>query len=89
MSAVDTNVVVRLLTSDDARQAARAKAANVRVEDATAVFEALRWASSGMDFADALHLASRGDSAEFVTFDANFAKRAAASGASGVALLRG
>jgi post-segregation antitoxin (ccd killing protein) len=41
-----------------------------------------------MDFADALHLASRGDSTRFVTFDEKLVKRAKALGVSVVALLR-
>jgi len=40
-----------------------------------------------MDFADALHLASRGDSARFITFDEKLVKRAKALGVNGVALL--
>ncbi len=128
MIAVDTNVVVRLLTADDARQAARAAAlfrneeiwlsktviletewvlrslyrfrgtqlsaailaltnlSTVRVEDPAAVSKALEWTTLGMDFADALHLASRGESARFVTFDENPVKRAKALGVNGVAL---
>jgi predicted nucleic-acid-binding protein len=127
--AVDTNVVVRLLTGDDARQSARAAVLfrteeiwlsktviletewvlrslyhfrgsrlcsaiaalaslpRVRVEDPAAVSKALGWASSGMDFADALHLASNGESAKFVSFDGKLVERAKALGASGVALL--
>jgi predicted nucleic-acid-binding protein len=126
--AVDTNVVVRLLTGDDARQAASAIALfrteeiwlaktviletewvlrslyhfrgsqlasailaltslpAVRVEDPAAVSIALRWASSGMDFADALHLASRGGAAKFVTFDGKLVKVAKGIGAKAVAL---
>ena len=129
MIAVDTNVVVRLLTGDDARQAARASALfrtediwlsktviletewvlrslyrfhgaqvsaamlaltslpAVRVEDPAALSRALEWTSLGMDFADALHLASRGASAKFVSFDEKLVKRAKGIGVSGVALL--
>lgn len=118
MIAVDTNVVVRLLTGDDARQAARASALfrseeiwlsksviletewvlrslyrfrgdrlcaamraltslpKVRVEDPAAVSRALEWTSLGMDFADALHLASRNENANFVSFDEKLATRA-------------
>ena len=128
MIAVDTNVVVRLLTGDDARQAARAATlfateeiwlsktviletewvlrslyrfrgtqlsaalialtslSAVRVEDPAAVSVALGWASSGMDFADALHLASKGESAGFATFDEKLVKRAKGLGV-GVAVL--
>ena len=129
MLAVDTNVVVRFLTGDDARQAPRASALfrseniwlaktvlletewvlrrlyrlsgeeicaalevlmglpNVQIEDATEVAGALRWAASGLDFADALHLASKGESREFITFDEKLVKGAKRLGASGVALL--
>jgi predicted nucleic-acid-binding protein len=128
--AVDTNVVVRLLTGDDVRQAAQASALfrteeiwlskcviletewvlrslyrfrgtqlsaamlaltnlpTVRVEDPAAVSTALGWTSSGMDFADALHLASRRESARFATFDEKLVKRAKALGATGVTLVR-
>lgn len=130
MTAVDTNVVVRLLTGDDARQTARASALfatgdiwlsktviletewvlrslynfrgpdlsaailalthlpSVRVEDPIAISKALGWASSGMDFADALHLASKTDSVRFVTFDGKLVKRAKTLGVNAVALLR-
>jgi len=58
----------------------------VRVEDPAAVSRAVGWASSGMDFADALHLASRGESAKFMSFDNKLRKRAKALGAVGQAL---
>ena len=118
MIAVDTNLLVRLLTKDDPGQAIRAakimesdeifipktviletewvlrhayeidKAAimkgfeklmglpNVRVEDQQAVFQAISWYESGLDFADALHLASSVKADRFVTFDNGFIKRA-------------
>ena len=118
MIAVDTNLLVRLLTKDDPGQAMRAakimesdeifipktvmletewvlrhayeidKAAimkgfeklmglpNVRVEDQQAVFQAISWYESGLDFADALHLASSVKADRFVTFDNGFIKRA-------------
>jgi hypothetical protein len=41
-----------------------------------------------MDFPDALHLASRGDSARFVTFDEKLVNRAKALGVRGVNLLK-
>jgi len=116
--AVDTNVVVRLLTGDDRDQATRARELfesetiwlpktvmleaewvlrrlyglgrervaealtalaalpNVRCEDEAATVEALRWATKGMDFADALHLASVGPAERFATFDTDLVKRA-------------
>jgi len=49
---------------------------NVHLEDPRSVQQALSWFAAGRDFADALHLASCGSSEAFVTFDANFRKRA-------------
>jgi predicted nucleic-acid-binding protein len=49
---------------------------NVRLEDAPVVAQTLDWFAAGMDFADALHLASS-HTAEFVTFDRKFAAKAA------------
>jgi predicted nucleic-acid-binding protein len=116
--AIDTNVVVRLLTNDDPAQAARAAdllarervlvpktvlletewvlrysyelppsvvlaafrkllgLPQVAAEDATAIARALELYKGGMDFADALHLASARDATAFATFDARLAKRA-------------
>jgi len=116
--AVDTNVLVRLLTNDHAAQAARAVAVfragpvlvpktvllecewvlrfsyalpvdaiarsilallglpNVTIEDATAVHLAIGMLERGVDFADALHLASSAAAQEFVTLDAQLVKRA-------------
>ena len=116
--AVDTNVVVRLLTGDDPDQAARAKnlfesaaiwlpktviletewvlrrlyglnrdrvaealtaliaLPKVLCEDEGAIVAALDWATKGLDFADALHLASAGSARRFATFDRDLAKRA-------------
>ena len=118
MIAIDTNVVVRLLTNDDPAQAARAAdllarervlvpktvlletewvlrysyelpqpvvlaafrkllgLPQVAAEDATAIARALELYESGMDFADALHLASARDTTAFATFDTRLAKRA-------------
>ena len=50
---------------------------NVHVEDARAVRRALDWFAAGLDFADALHLASLDQAEAFVTFDASFRKRPA------------
>ncbi len=129
MIAVDTNVLVRLLTCDDPKQAMAARAVllrdsiwvaktvlletawvlgslynfddaavvdaltkflgleNVKAEDEPAVAAALALTAHGVEFADALHLASRPPGASFVTFDKAFvrcAKRAAVSGISGI-----
>jgi predicted nucleic-acid-binding protein len=123
MIAVDTNVLVRLLTNDDPAQAKRAMqrmrsdtvwisrtvlletewvlrhayglsaaaigkalsmtlgTASVDVEDRTIVLRALSWHSAGMDFADALHLASSDSAASFVSFDRSLARTAKRLGA--------
>lgn len=118
MRAIDTNVIIRLLTADDPVQAGAAKRviqegdvfvgvtvlleaewvlraaygfgasdiasalrglaglAQVTIEDAVAVAVALDWMTSGMDFADALHLARSEHCTAFVTFDRRLAGRA-------------
>lgn len=48
----------------------------VEIEDAGSVVQALAWYESGMDFADALHLASSSKFAGFATFDRQLANRA-------------
>lgn len=48
----------------------------VLVEDALAVAKALDWSEEGLDFADALHLASAGAADGFATFDRELAKQA-------------
>jgi len=48
----------------------------VHVEDPRVVRSALDWFGGGLDFADALHLASRDDAEAFMTFDERFRKRA-------------
>ena len=42
---------------------------NVHVEDQQTVFRAISWYESGLDFADAFHLASTMKADKFVTFD--------------------
>ncbi len=118
MLAVDTNVLVRFLVRDNAKQAARAASLirsqeiwvaktvlletewvlrslyafsgktvaeamrklaglpTVFLEDEVAVARALDWSSAGLDFADALHLASAGDATQFATFDRKLARQA-------------
>jgi predicted nucleic-acid-binding protein len=120
--AVDTNVLIRLITQDDARQSDRAARlfqreevwiaktvlletdwvlrslygftvedvrvaltrlaglSNVHLEDPLAVARALAWPEARLDFADGLHLASRGESLRFASFDERFVKRAAKLG---------
>ena len=118
MIAVDTNVLVRLLTNDDPSEAKRALRVmesddvlipktvlletewvlrhayviargiiaqafqtllglpNVKPEDPQAVTQALAWHEDGIDFADALHLASSAKADRLATFDKDFAKKA-------------
>jgi predicted nucleic-acid-binding protein len=119
MTAVDTNVLVRILTNDDVSQSRLAttfmrkqdrvyllktvlpeiewvlrssygfareaivlgfrdllKAANLDVEDPNAVTKAIDWFEQGMDFADALHLASIDRETEFATFDVSLRRTA-------------
>jgi len=54
--------------------------ANVEVEDVAAVERAIDWFRHGMDFADALHLASSGHADAFVSFDIAMRRRTAALG---------
>jgi len=116
--AVDTNVVVRLLTQDHPAQAARAVEIfrsgrvfipksvlletewvlrysyelgsdailralrgvlglpNVSVEDPVTTVTAMALFEQGLEFADALHVASSSPADRFVTFDARLVKRA-------------
>ncbi|MEO8660855.1 MAG: type II toxin-antitoxin system VapC family toxin [Bryobacteraceae bacterium] len=129
MTAVDTNVLVRLLTGDDPSQEAIARSvftagqiwisktvlletawvlkslfdfddgaiqialtgllglSGVEVEDETAVSAALALTVQGVDFADAMHLASRPHGCHFVTFDRTFARRAKRAGVVSIAVL--
>jgi predicted nucleic-acid-binding protein len=114
--AVDTNIVIRFLMDDDARQSEQAvhvfrremifiaksvvleaewvlrrgyreKPArvaealagliglpNITCEDEAEIRQALAWHQSGMDFADALHLAASRGSTDFITFDRDMIK---------------
>jgi predicted nucleic-acid-binding protein len=122
MIAVDTSVLVRVLTNDDPAQAKRALermrsdtvwvsrtvlletewvlrdaygldvsaighafatllgVASVDVEDRATVLRALAWHADGMDFADALHVASSDGAASFLTFDKRLVKSAKRAG---------
>ena len=63
---------------------------NALIEDAVAVELAVAWHADGMDFADALHLASNRQASEFVTFDRKLASAAGRiPGTPTVRLLRG
>jgi predicted nucleic-acid-binding protein len=129
MIAVDTNVLVRVITNDDSDQAPLAarllnrhdrvfisktvllelewvlrsaykigaghilKALiqfrdrpNVEIEDEAAVGDALGWFEQGMDFADALHLASTGRECPLATFDAALVRKASQLGLKAVAV---
>ena len=119
MVAVDTNVLVRLLTGDEPAQTTHARAiferetvllaktviletewvlrrlyrfGSARIadtflalialpdlvcEDMGAMADAIQWMRGGMDFADALHLASARPAGRFATFDDKLAQRAA------------
>jgi predicted nucleic acid-binding protein len=48
---------------------------NVTLQSRGAVVHAIRWASAGLDFSDALHLALASDADELLTFDRDFARR--------------
>lgn len=50
--------------------------ADVEVEDSIAIAQALQWFESGMDFADAVHLASSHHVTSFLTFDVSMRRRA-------------
>jgi predicted nucleic-acid-binding protein len=49
---------------------------DLEIEDRSAIARALEWYGQGLDFADALHLASSGRAASFVTFDRALQRRA-------------
>lgn len=117
MIALDTNVIVRLVTADDPGQLQAAREVfqtgdlwvcktvlletewvlrysyelnsasiqeilrkllgypGLQVEDRHGVLRALGFYDKGMDFADALHLASSGEADQFATFDRPLAKK--------------
>ena len=52
----------------------------IEVEDGAAVARAFAWFDQGLDFADALHLASSGRAAAFATFDRALRRRARDAG---------
>ncbi len=118
MIAIDTNVLVRVITADDPEQLEAATTVmsqeqlwlcktvlletewvlrfgyelsrdvvhealrrvlgltNLDVEDRSTVLTALGWYGEGVDFADALHLASSRDVERFATFDRSLARTA-------------
>ena len=56
----------------------------VELEDPDTVLSALAWFAEGIDFADALHMASRGSATEFLTFDKQLDSAARRAGIKGV-----
>jgi predicted nucleic-acid-binding protein len=60
---------------------------NVEIEQPLAIVQALQWCEGGMDFADALHLASSQNASKFVTFDEKMKKSVRAGSKPGVKLL--
>ncbi len=118
MIAVDTNIIVRLLTRDDEEQFRLAREVfeketvfipdtvlletewvlrfaykfepseiqasftkllgltNVRMANPDLLAKAIEWHGTGLDFADALHLAASQGASRFLTFDAKFIKKA-------------
>lgn len=114
MIAIDTNIIIRLLTKDDVEQYEKAYTlfkkqdvfiadtviletewvlrfayeytptqiaqaftglfglTNVHINQPTVVGQAIDWHQQGMDFADALHLASSQQLKKFYTFDKKF-----------------
>ena len=50
--------------------------ANVKIEQPLIVTQALQWCEGGVDFADALHLASSQNASKFATFDEQMKKSA-------------
>lgn len=80
--AIEADWVLRKLYGFSQEDAAQALSdigglPNVVFEDSPLVAKALAWTQRGLEFADALHLASSGAAARFVTFDKKLAKRAA------------
>lgn len=120
--AVDTDVVIRLLTGDDPQQFARVRKLfatetvflpktvvleaewvlrslygfdpqqiadaltalvalpQLHVEDSGVIVDAVEWLRQGLDFADALHLASSQIAQQFASFDRAFVRSAKAAG---------
>jgi hypothetical protein len=53
----------------------------IRVADPSRIDQALQWYEEGLDFGDALHLASSQKAERFVTFDRKFVSRSSGLGA--------
>jgi predicted nucleic-acid-binding protein len=59
---------------------------NVELEEPLQVAQALDWCEFGLEFADALHLASRKQGSRFATFDDKLVRRAKRAGVPDVVL---
>jgi predicted nucleic-acid-binding protein len=78
---LDTEWVLRSLYDFSPQRVAGALRAlagleTIFLEDAGAVAKALNWFEQGLDYADALHLASAGNAKQFATFNRKFARQA-------------
>jgi predicted nucleic-acid-binding protein len=60
---------------------------NAKFEDLPSVALAISWYGYGIDFADALHLASSREAEEFATFDNSFANKAKRISAGNIIIL--
>jgi predicted nucleic-acid-binding protein len=83
---LETERVLRCIYGFGAAQIATALRAfaglpQVTIEAPTLLARSLDWLETGMDFANALHLAQASDCSELVTFDRNFLKSANQPGA--------
>ncbi|MFZ0890528.1 MAG: type II toxin-antitoxin system VapC family toxin [Candidatus Binataceae bacterium] len=88
---LESEWVLRRLYRFDRNRIADALAAaialpSVACEDVAAVADAIRWMREGLDFADALHLASSRAAGRFATFDGRLVSRAKA--VTGVRVIR-
>ncbi len=64
--------------------AALADAKEIEIEDERTVRRAIAWFAQGLDFADALHVASRRQDVEFLTFDKGLVSISRRAGIEGV-----
>jgi predicted nucleic acid-binding protein len=86
---LETEWVLRSAYGFDATRVVRALRAfaglpNVTAQNETVLARAFAWAESGMDFADALHLAQAGECDAFASFDARLVKAAKQAGVDSV-----
>ena len=88
---LETDWVLRSVYGFSGRQVAHALRAlaglpTVHIEDDTSVARAIDLAEQGFDFADALHIESRGDATAFVSFDEKLVKAATRMGITAAAV---